>query len=76
MKGGTMPKKEPLQGGEPVQDGDTPTKIPTSAVIGLEQELAGLEHGIATLVIHVRDGRLARFTTGRERSHMAESPHE
>jgi hypothetical protein len=33
--------------------------------------LAGLEHGTATLVIHIRDGKLARYTTGRERSHMA-----
>jgi hypothetical protein len=45
-------------------------KIPTAAIIALEWELAKLEHGTANLTIHIRDGRLARFTTGRERSHM------
>jgi hypothetical protein len=43
-------------------------KIPTAAIVALEQELAGLVHGTANLVIHIRDGKLARFTTGRERS--------
>jgi hypothetical protein len=47
-------------------------KIPTAAIVAFEQELAGLIHGTASLVIYVRDGRLTRFTTGRERSHMAE----
>jgi hypothetical protein len=59
---------------------DTPTekrvysgRIPTAAIIALEWELANLEHGTASLTLHVRDGRLARFTTGRERSIMAEA---
>lgn len=47
-------------------------KIPTKAIIDLQWELAGLEHGTANLTLHVRDGKLVRFTTGRERSHMAE----
>jgi hypothetical protein len=47
-------------------------KIPEAALIALEWELARLEHGTASLVVHIRDGKLARFTTGRERSHMAE----
>jgi hypothetical protein len=46
-------------------------KIPVAAIIGLESELAGLTHGTASLVIHIRDGRLVRYATGRERSHMA-----
>jgi hypothetical protein len=49
-------------------------KVPVAAIIALEWELAGLEHGTANLTLHVRDGKLARFTTGRERSHhMAET---
>jgi hypothetical protein len=51
-------------------------KIPTAAIAALELELAHLEHGTASLVIHIRDGKLARFTTGRECSYMAEAPHE
>jgi hypothetical protein len=47
-------------------------KIPTTAVTDLERELTGLVHGTAILTIHIRDGKLFRFTTGRERSHMVE----
>jgi hypothetical protein len=43
-------------------------KIPPKGIIALGWELAGLVHGTATLNIHIRDGKLARFTTGRERS--------
>jgi hypothetical protein len=46
-------------------------KIPAAAIAALEWELAGVEHGTASLTLHVRDGRLARFATGRDRSHMA-----
>jgi hypothetical protein len=45
-------------------------KIPTEAFRALEWELAGLVHGTASLTIHIRDGKLVRFTTVRERSHM------
>jgi hypothetical protein len=48
-------------------------KIPTAAIIALEWELTGLAHGMATLTFHVRDGKLARFTTGREQSHKVET---
>jgi hypothetical protein len=48
-------------------------RIPVAAIIAFERELTGLEHGIASLIVHVRDGRLARFTTGRERSHLTEA---
>jgi hypothetical protein len=47
-------------------------KIPTAAIISLERELVGLEHGVATLTFHVRDGKLARFTSGREVSYVVE----
>jgi hypothetical protein len=47
-------------------------KIPTAAIIALEWELRGLVHGTSSLTIHVRDGRLVRFVTGRERSHVPE----
>jgi hypothetical protein len=74
-----MSKEKPLQGGEPIRGDVTPImaqqgysgKIPIPAIIALERELVKLEHGTANLVIHIRDGKLARFTTGRERSHMA-----
>jgi hypothetical protein len=61
---------------------ETPTKqgysgkIPTAAITALSWDLAGLEHGTASLALHIRDGKLARFVTGRERSHMAETPRE
>jgi hypothetical protein len=57
-----MPEKTPLR-----QEGYN-GYIPTSAFTALSWELAGLVHGTATLTIHIRDGRLARYTTGRERS--------
>jgi hypothetical protein len=71
-----MPKKEPLQGGEPIRGDDTPSivqngysgKIPKAGIIALEWEAAGITHGTATLTLHIRDGRLARYTTDRERS--------
>lgn len=70
--------KKPLQGGEPVRGNGNSTvaelaysgKIPVAAIVGLEGELTGLVHGTASLTLHVRDGRLARFTTGRECSFM------
>jgi hypothetical protein len=60
--------------------GNTPTekqqnysdKIPTAAITAFEWELAGLVHGTASLVFHIRDGKLARFTTGRERSFIGD----
>jgi hypothetical protein len=45
--------------------------VPKAALAALELELALLEHGTASLVMHVRDGKLVRYTTGRERSHIA-----
>jgi hypothetical protein len=54
---------------------DTPA-IPVAAITALEQEVVGLVHGIASLTIHIRDGKLARFTTGRECSFMAEQANQ
>jgi hypothetical protein len=33
-------------------------KVPTAAITALEWELAHLEHGTASLVVHIRDGKL------------------
>ncbi|MDR2419221.1 MAG: hypothetical protein LBD79_09230 [Treponema sp.] len=49
------------------------SEIPVAAIIALEQDLAGMVHGTVTLTLHIRDGRLARFITGRERSFMGET---
>jgi hypothetical protein len=46
-------------------------KIPVAAIVAFESELTGLLHGTASLTIHIRDGKLARYNTSRERSHMA-----
>jgi len=45
-------------------------KIPEEALTSLETELAGLIHGTAILEIHIKDGKLARYVTGRERSYI------
>jgi hypothetical protein len=58
---------------EGIAQGGYSGKIPTAAITALSWELAGLTHGTASLVIHIRDGKLARFTTGRECSHQAEA---
>ena len=42
-------------------------KIPNDIVGDLENEAAGLEHGIVTLSIHIRDGH-PRYVISRERS--------
>jgi hypothetical protein len=76
MKGGAMPKEKPLQGGEPIRGGDTPSiaqdgysgKIPAVGITDLEREVSGIIHGAATLTLHIKDGQLARYTTSRERS--------
>jgi hypothetical protein len=75
-----MPKKEPPQGVEPIRGGDTPSivqggysgKIPTAAIAAFAWELVGLDYGMATLTFHIRNGKLARYTTGRERSFMGD----
>jgi hypothetical protein len=39
----------------------------------IEEELAGLEHGIVKVELHVRDGRLVRAVVGREASILLET---
>ena len=46
--------------------------IPVCAINSLEWEAAELVHGIATLTLHIRDGKLKRFVTSRERSFIPE----
>ena len=84
-----MPKKIPLQSGGLIRGSDNPTitqnayngNIPLAAFNALEWEAAGLVHGEATLTLHVKDGRLTRYTTSHERSFVpgkatTESPDE
>jgi hypothetical protein len=47
-------------------------KIPPDVLAILESELNGLDHGTATLTVHIRDGR-PRFVIGRERSFLPET---
>jgi hypothetical protein len=77
-----MPEKsKPLQG-KPIRGNDTLTvphigyigKVPSAAIQELEQEAAGLIHGIATLTLHVKDGNLIRYATNRERSFVSGRP--
>lgn len=42
--------------------------IPVVSIMALEHEVTGLVHGVAVLELHVRDGKLARFVTRKERS--------
>jgi hypothetical protein len=77
-----MSKKNPLRDGGSFRGSDTSTiseigfnsNIPPSAITALEQETVGLIHGTATLTIHVKDGHLIRYATGRERSYVPGRP--
>jgi hypothetical protein len=71
--------KKPLPGGRPIRgNGDTSTiphggyngYITTAAFTALEWQAAGLDHGIATPTLHVKDGKLSRYVTSREQSFM------
>jgi hypothetical protein len=61
-----------MSGNIPAEKGGYSGKVPTVAIIALERELTGLEHGVATLTFHVRDGKFSRFTSRREVSHIVE----
>ena len=73
-----MPKKKAPQSGELIRGGAdnlhsiTETgysgKVPVAGIIELERESIGIVHGIAILELHIRDGKLARFVSSRERS--------
>jgi hypothetical protein len=45
-------------------------EVPLAAIAALGRELEGLIHGAASLTLHVRNGRLVRFTASRERSFL------
>ena len=51
-----------------IAEGGYSGKIPTAAISELSWEIAGLKHGSASLTMQIRDGKLIRFTTERERS--------
>jgi hypothetical protein len=59
-----------------MNSGETPTKqgysggVPPAAIDALERELTNLEHGAASLTIHVRAGHLARFVIERQQSFL------
>ena len=73
--------KKPLHGG-PIRGSDNPTitqsgyngNIPIAAFNALEQEAGGLIHGVVTLALHFKDGKLNRYVTNRERSHIPGKP--
>lgn len=78
-----MPEmKEPHRSNKLVRGGDNPivaecgysSNIPSMAVQALEQEVAGLMHGVVSLTLHVKDGNLIRYTTNRERSYVPGKP--
>ena len=48
--------------------------ILTAAFAALEKETAGLVHGTATLTIHIKDGKMNRYVTSRERSFAPGKP--
>ena len=49
-------------------------KIPQDAFNDLEHEATGIIHGVVTLTVHVKDGRLSRYVIGRERSYVPGKP--
>jgi hypothetical protein len=51
-------------------------KIPVAALVALEDELSGMIHGKVVLEVHIRDGRLARFVTVREKSFLPSTEKE
>jgi hypothetical protein len=80
MRWKAMLKEKSLQG-EPVRGGNNSTVsqntykgyIPPVAFNALRQEAAGIIHGTATLILHVRDGKLTRYTISKERSFMGDN---
>jgi hypothetical protein len=53
--------------------GYSPVEIPMAAITALERELAEIGYGIVSLTIHIRNGRISRFTAGRECSYTVEA---
>ena len=48
--------------------------IPAQAFTDLSWEAAGVIYGTATLKLHIRDGKLVRYATSRERSFVSVKP--
>jgi hypothetical protein len=48
--------------------------IPSAAFEALENEAAGVIHGMITLAVYFKDGCLIRYTTHRERSFVPGKP--
>ena len=77
-----MPREKPLQGIPVRGNGDTSTltendyegNIPLVAIRELENEATGLMHGLVMLTLHIKDGKLIRYTTSRERSFVPGKP--
>jgi len=62
-----------------IRDGDTLSiaedgNILTVAFEALEKETTGIFHGTVSLTIHVKDGKLIRYTTVRELSVVPGKP--
>ena len=47
-------------------------RVPPAAIMSLEWELTGLAHGTVNLTLYIRDGKLVRYATGRERTYVVE----
>ena len=67
-----MTDKQAERARKEIAEGGYSGKVPTAAIMALQWELSGLQHGTATLSIFIRDGQLVRFATGRERTFVAE----
>jgi len=65
-----LEKKEPLRGDDTSMGYNG--YIPPAAFNALEWEAAGIVHGIATLELHIRDGRLVRYVASRQNSFVLE----
>jgi len=66
--------EKPLRGSHAAPYNGYSGSIPADAFNALETEAAGLMHGIVTLAVHVKDGRLLRYTTSREQSFIPGKP--
>jgi hypothetical protein len=51
-------------------------KIPTPAYMAFEKALTGIEHGVVSLVFHIRGGRLSLYRTTQDISHKPEEQGE
>jgi hypothetical protein len=47
-------------------------RIPTPAYIAFEKALTGIEHGVVSLVFHIRNGHLSLYRTTQDIPHKPE----